>query len=163
MNKAFLVALREYMENLRTKAFWIGILAFPVILALMIIVPILLEKEKDVRHYAVYDKSGFLLDAVESRAALPDLNKVFVWTKEKYDEEDEDFETLPAFLQQSAPTLSSLSHKAIEEFSALVARLYGPEGDQVSQLLSQISDEQIDAQKRPSRRCSATTRFSPTS
>jgi len=146
MNKAFLVALREYMENLRTKAFWIGILAFPVILALMIIVPILLEKEKDVRHYAVYDKSGFLLDAVESRAALPDLNKVFVWTKEKYDEEDEDFETLPAFLQQSAPTLSSLSHEAIEEFSALVARLYGPEGDQVSQLLSQISDEQIDAQ-----------------
>jgi len=146
MNKAILVALREYMENLKTKAFWIGILAFPVILTLMIVVPILLEKEKDVRYYAVYDKSGFLLEAVESRAALPDLKKVFLWTKEKFEEEDEDFETLPALLKESAPILSELSDKGIGELSSLIARLYGPEGEQISQLLKQIPDEQIDAQ-----------------
>ena len=37
MNKAYLIALREFMENLRTKAFWIGILAFPVIIVLVFV------------------------------------------------------------------------------------------------------------------------------
>ena len=36
MAKTYLVARREYVENLRTKAFWIGIMAFPLIYAVMI-------------------------------------------------------------------------------------------------------------------------------
>ena len=52
-NKTWLVALREYAENLRTKTFWIGILSFPVILAVAVVVPHLLSKAKDVRRYAV--------------------------------------------------------------------------------------------------------------
>ena len=35
-NKVFLVAQREYLENVRTKTFWLGILAFPAIFAIAI-------------------------------------------------------------------------------------------------------------------------------
>src|SRR5262249_55266781 len=35
-NKALPVAQREYLENVRTKTFWIGILAFPAIFAISI-------------------------------------------------------------------------------------------------------------------------------
>ncbi len=31
MHKTYLVAMREFMENLRTKTFWIGVLAFPLV------------------------------------------------------------------------------------------------------------------------------------
>ncbi|MFO0981668.1 MAG: ABC transporter permease [Planctomycetota bacterium] len=75
-SKALLVAQREYMENLRTKTFWIGIISFPFIIALSIIVPVLLERAKDVRKYAVLDESGWLLKAVEERAQSPDLAKI---------------------------------------------------------------------------------------
>ena len=40
MNKAFLVARHEYVETVRTKAFWLGILAFPVIISLAIGIPL---------------------------------------------------------------------------------------------------------------------------
>ncbi|MBI4879615.1 MAG: ABC transporter permease [Planctomycetes bacterium] len=76
-SKSLLVANREYVENLRTKMFWVGILFFPIILVLSIVVPRWLEGRKDVRRYAVLDRSGFLLERIEERSAMPDLEKVF--------------------------------------------------------------------------------------
>ena len=35
-SKTMLVAHREYLENVRTKTFWLGILAFPAIFAVAI-------------------------------------------------------------------------------------------------------------------------------
>jgi len=67
-----LVAKREYLEHVRTKAFWIGIFAFPVLLTLGMTVPQLLKDRVDVREYAVIDASGWLLEAVEKRAERPD-------------------------------------------------------------------------------------------
>ena len=61
MRKIALVARREYMENVRTKGFWIGVLAFPLILALSVVVPVLLSETKQARTYAVIDHSGFVL------------------------------------------------------------------------------------------------------
>jgi len=75
-SKTFLVAQREYGENVRTKAFWIGILSVPVLITLGILVPNWLEKKKDARRYAVIDESGWLLTAVEEKASGPDLAKV---------------------------------------------------------------------------------------
>lgn len=74
--KALLVARREYFENLRTKTFWIGILVVPIILVMAIAVPIWLEMAKEARSYAVIDRSGWLLEAVERRAAEEDLESV---------------------------------------------------------------------------------------
>ncbi|MFQ5505405.1 MAG: ABC transporter permease [Planctomycetota bacterium] len=74
-SKSYLVARREYVENLRTKAFWIGIMAFPVLYAVIILVAVLLHKAKDVRKYVVLDESGWLLAAMEE--PVPDLWKLF--------------------------------------------------------------------------------------
>ena len=105
MNKAFLVALREYMENLKTKTFWIGIMIFPVILTLAFLVPYWLEKSKDVRHYAVIDNSGWLFEAVEQRAAMPDMEKVLAEAVRRYEKKSDDFEKLPEIHQQMTPAL----------------------------------------------------------
>lgn len=100
MNKAYLVALREYMENLRTKTFWLGIMIFPVILFLSFAVPYWLEREKDVRKYAVIDNTGWLLEKVEELSAMPDLEKVLFETLKMHERESKDFKNLPEKLQE---------------------------------------------------------------
>ena len=127
MNKALLVALREYMENLKTKTFWIGIMAFPLILVLALVIGVLMEKGKDVRHYAVIDRSGWLLKAVEERAALPDMEKVITSTKELYEKGGKDFEALPelcysvSFLRTYCTFLNLRPDRFIDSFRACAA------------------------------------------
>ena len=59
MRNAFLVALREYVENAKTKGFWIGIFMLPVVLFLSVQVPMLLERKgTPVRHFVLIDYSG---------------------------------------------------------------------------------------------------------
>ncbi len=59
MKYSFLVALREYAENVKTRGFWIGILLFPILLAAGFQVPRLLEKyAKPTRNFCVVDPSG---------------------------------------------------------------------------------------------------------
>ncbi len=128
MSKTYLVALREYMENIRTKAFWIGILAFPVILILSFTVPMLLEKKKDVRTYAVLDESGWLLEAVEERAASPDLEKVFFAVVEKHEKRGKEFEALPETLRGLAPVLAGLEDDQIRMTASFFAAASRPEG-----------------------------------
>lgn len=68
MKYAALVARREYVENAKTKGFWIGMLLFPALLFLSIQVPVWLkEKATPVRYYVLVDQSGSLAPAVESR------------------------------------------------------------------------------------------------
>lgn len=88
-NKTVLVAHREYMENLRTKTFWVGIFFFPIIISLSIVIPIWLEKTKDVRKYAVIDNSGWLAQAVEDAAKMPDLRRVFDTAVDAFESEDQ--------------------------------------------------------------------------
>ena len=56
-NKTLLVAQREYLENIRTKTFWIGILAFPVLIAISLGAGYVLAKLKQTQAYAVLDLS----------------------------------------------------------------------------------------------------------
>ena len=79
MHKAYLVAKREYVENLTTKTFWLGILLFPFLISLSFIVPVLLEKEKDARVYQVVDRSGWLFSEVLEKAQEND----FKWLMEQ--------------------------------------------------------------------------------
>lgn len=74
--KTFIIAMREFMENLRTKAFWIGIFAVPVLIVAGVVVPIWLDKAKGVRKYVVVDQSGWMLQAIEDRAKEPNFEKV---------------------------------------------------------------------------------------
>lgn len=114
-NKSLLVAQREYMENLRTKTFWIGILFFPVIVVMAIVVPMLLERAKDARKYAVIDHSGWLLERVEDRATMPDMEKVLISVATRYLEEDESFADLPEELQACGIQLGSTAMALAEQ------------------------------------------------
>ncbi|HRC84393.1 MAG TPA: ABC transporter permease [Thermoanaerobaculia bacterium] len=76
LHKALLVARREFTENLRTRTFWIGILALPVALVFSIGIQVLFFRARDARHYAVVDHSGWLSEAVEARAGAKDLERV---------------------------------------------------------------------------------------
>jgi len=57
MSKTLLVARREYLDNLRTKTFWVGILMFPVLITIALVVARVLARSKDQRTYAVVDYS----------------------------------------------------------------------------------------------------------
>jgi len=76
MRKAYLVARREYIENLTTKTFWLGILLFPFLISLSVVVPVLLEKEKDIRTYAVIDHSGWLFQEIQNKATRRDFQRL---------------------------------------------------------------------------------------
>jgi ABC-type Na+ efflux pump permease subunit len=114
-SKTFLVAEREYLENLKTKTFWIGIISFPVILSLAILVPMWLEKNKDVRKYAVIDQSekGWLLRAVEERADSPDLVKVLRLARDAAKDSKQD-EKLPPEVRKASDQLKDISDQQIE-------------------------------------------------
>ena len=60
MKYIFLIALREFAENAKTKGFWIGIFTLPVIMAISIAVSTKLSKAEPSRYFVVVDKSGVL-------------------------------------------------------------------------------------------------------
>ena len=56
MKNAFHIALREYLENARTKGFWISILALPLVLLITSMAPSFLEdKAIPTRHFLMVD------------------------------------------------------------------------------------------------------------
>ena len=58
MRAIFLIALREYAENAKTKGFWIGLFLFPVIIFASIFVQKALEESTPTRHFILVDQSG---------------------------------------------------------------------------------------------------------
>ncbi|MCR9244045.1 MAG: ABC transporter permease [bacterium] len=73
-SKKLLVAQREFVENVRTKTFWIGILAVPVILVISIGAGWVLEQFRETKTYAVVDYSDIgLARRIEQQARLGDL------------------------------------------------------------------------------------------
>ncbi len=108
MSRIFLVAQREYVQNLRTKGFWFGILFFPVLLTAFIVVPQLLERTKSARRYAVIDQSGWLLDAVNQRIAVSDFQLALDAAANRATS-PESTEPLPGPLRTAAPDLAELA------------------------------------------------------
>ncbi len=73
-NKVFLVAQREYLENVRTKTFWIGILSLPILIAISFGAGFVLNKLKQTQSYAVLDKSSDRIGArIERQARAADM------------------------------------------------------------------------------------------
>ena len=99
MSKSLLVAQREFLENVRTKTFWIGILIIPLIWVMFFVVTRALEKAKDVRAFAVVDESGWLDYAVQERATLDDLEKLVLFVRDLSEKEPERLAQMPEPLQ----------------------------------------------------------------
>jgi ABC-2 type transport system permease protein len=66
MNIIRLIAWREYMENVKTKGFWAGILIFPVIFITLYFLQTTLSNSTPTRYYIFIDQSGEYGEAVET-------------------------------------------------------------------------------------------------
>ena len=73
IGEALLVAQREYLENIRTRGFWLSVMLVPVMMLVVVLVPVLLESTRPTVTYAVIDESGWLLDRVDARAREQEL------------------------------------------------------------------------------------------
>lgn len=73
-SKSLLVAQREFLENVRTKTFWIGILAMPLLLVVSISAGWFLERMKEQKTYTVLDLSEDQVGSrIERAARQPDM------------------------------------------------------------------------------------------
>jgi ABC-2 type transport system permease protein len=159
-SKVILVAQRELVENLRTKAFWIGILLFPVLITAMMVVPAWLERAKSTRSYAVVDQSGWLLEEVEQRASLPDLETVFRSALDGHRAQSAAFQRMPEALRQIGEQLDTgfalirerqpeldaaeVEEKLISGFASTVAGFAGTEGARMRELLPAEAVERLE-------------------
>lgn len=109
MNKARLVAFREFLENVRTKSFWIGIFLFPVMLTLMVVVPELLDRVKGSRSHTVVDRSGWLLEAVQHEILVADLVELLRLAARRHRAGGTEFAELPEPLRGVAPAAAALN------------------------------------------------------
>lgn len=119
--KVFLVASHEYLETVRTRAFWVGILAFPVILALSVLVPMLLARAKQARTFAVVDQSGFVLAEVEKRVLAADLRQVLTAAAQRYRQGGRPFERLPEPLRRLTQVWLAVPESRRDELAAGLA------------------------------------------
>ncbi len=71
--KALLVASREYLENVRTRGFWISILMMPIILVVVSTAPMLLSDAESKARFAVLDRSGWVERKVAARIIHDDV------------------------------------------------------------------------------------------
>lgn len=55
MRKLFAIVRREFIERVRTKGFWIGTILFPVFMAAVVLIPILLARGGGTKRIAVVD------------------------------------------------------------------------------------------------------------
>jgi ABC-2 type transport system permease protein len=65
MRNMLLIALREYVENAKTKGFWIGIFTLPLIMAIGFVVSTKLSKAEPARNFVVVDKSGAFAASID--------------------------------------------------------------------------------------------------
>lgn len=56
-SKTYLVAQREFLDNVRTKTFWLGIASFPLIFLLAIGIGWVMNKTKQLQQYTVIDRT----------------------------------------------------------------------------------------------------------
>ena len=65
MSYAFLIALREFVENAKTKGFWFGIFMFPLMIAAAIGITAWAERSEPSRHFVLVDQSGAFAESIE--------------------------------------------------------------------------------------------------
>jgi ABC-2 type transport system permease protein len=72
-SKALIVATREYLENVRTRGFWVSVLMMPLILVVATTAPGLLRGAEAQARFAVLDRSGWVDRAVAARIIHDDV------------------------------------------------------------------------------------------
>ncbi|KAA3609022.1 MAG: ABC transporter permease [Planctomycetota bacterium] len=92
MKYSLFVAMREYAENAKTKGFWVGLLLFPVIIAVAFQVPSYLEeKATPTRNFVLVDQSGLYEEVVDKAVLRSNVRKkqeAFTKYMQKYMKEE---------------------------------------------------------------------------
>lgn len=120
MRKSFLVAQREILEAMKTKGFWIGILLLPVILVISIAGPVLLERAKSVRTYAVVDGSNWLGNAVDREASVADTRRLLLETSSR-GLLKKDVRSLPPVLRNLVPVAMKMTPSQLDSAARVLA------------------------------------------
>lgn len=117
-----LVAAREYLENVRTRGFWISAISMPILFLLFSIVPALLADSTGVARFAVVDQSGWVARATAERILGQDVTHVV----ERIAATDFDANAgLADAVRRLKPEVTdeSARHAFIETATTLIARL----------------------------------------
>jgi ABC-2 type transport system permease protein len=96
-----LVAAREYLENVRTRGFWLSVLVLPVILVAASTIPLWLTRAEGPAAFAVVDASGWTAAAVRERIRMDDVAAVVAALRTA------EPGTLPAALEDVRATLDT--------------------------------------------------------
>ncbi len=124
IRKTYLVAGREFAANVRTRSFWLFMLAVPVLLVIGVaILLVLQQRPPTVRRYAVIDHSGWVLPEVEARAAHADLARVLTLVQERHRAGGTEFAALPPVLRAVAPALVDADGAQVATVAAFLAGL----------------------------------------
>lgn len=76
MRYVLLIAWREFVETIKTRGFWIGILLFPALIVLGVLVPRLIEKKGiPTRHFVLVDRTGTLAPVIRTALAERELRR----------------------------------------------------------------------------------------
>ncbi len=130
MTKHFLVAQREFLDNVRTKTFWFGILVIPIIWVGAFLIGRVFEDTKDVRPYAVLDQSGWLDAAVTEKLTREDFDELVRRARDLADSD-------PAGLAKLPP-----------EFRRLAERMQGARLAEVGREVEQLVAERMRSFER---------------
>lgn len=113
MNKTGLVAQREFMENMKTKTFWLGIFAAPIMICLFYGGMFLLANKTDIRKYAVLDHSksaefgdAWLSERIREKVSKGQLSEILDkinGTPEEQQSVQQDFEKMFSNLEADHP------------------------------------------------------------
>ncbi len=106
---ATLVAGREYLDNVRTRGFWLSILLLPVLVTAAAAIPAILTDSEAAARYAVIDQSGWVANAVHARVVGDDVRAVLDVAMAS------DPARLPSPLDEIVPTLETEGDRAAFE------------------------------------------------
>ncbi|HKI75411.1 MAG TPA: hypothetical protein VJ998_12225, partial [Pseudomonadales bacterium] len=110
MSRTLLIAQREFLENMRTRGFWIGILMLPLVLALVALVPLAVQSLSKPKHYTVVDHSGWLLPVIRQEINADDLADLL--TEVKAGQQD-----VPKTFAGIKPVLNALNSTQVHALS----------------------------------------------
>jgi len=84
LRQPVLVARREFLENIRTRGFWLSILLLPLIMVVLTATSVLLQDSISVADYTVLDNSGWVWPAVQKEVLRKDIEKVLASDPAQY-------------------------------------------------------------------------------
>ena len=133
----YLVARREFLEYVRTKMFWLSVLIVPFIIVLALVLPVLLERKKPVRTYAIVDYSGKFAERFLAEAFADDVERALKTLIQQH----EKGEPLPKGVAEDVRILASVVHKSSEELDTLSGTWHKIFVREIASLLGQVKND----------------------